>query len=389
MTPYAQGFMEKCAARGVDAEWLVKSSATLEEIQRAAQPMFRSGRVLRRTHEVLPAGYGPHAVPKEILNPEINPIASKYYGDKIIWNRGLDNPGMVHADLGLKGLSPHDKQYANYATALHERNELAAPRSLIPKYREGQSLFGAPKGITGMGHMAPSVILKEHNLMRTAPDGVRNMFSTARNAGLENYQAGQLVPGFDYAKSPRLSRHAIKNIDKIYAQRLANPKPAQPRAASRLVSESTLSPEEARSMGFNLLNPPAVSAAKSAPGMFGKAVSSTGKFLEGVGTMGMKSKAIGGPAMLAATEAAGPVGATLGAMSAAPKGKVLETGKNQWTESAGQTLPGGAARVAGAGVGAPYGQKIKAMDAELPKPGPVTETTPNNASNRASSGMLH
>jgi len=122
-------------------------------------------------------------------------------GDQL--NDMIDNAG-----LKIKNKPHHEaRKSVNYINALHEGDErklLDMPWDKRPR----TSGKGAHAGI--------EVLLREHNRVATlqAPeaDKVRKLFGRVTDRD----DMKSIMPGFRHGSSPRLSRHAIKNIIKSF-----------------------------------------------------------------------------------------------------------------------------------------------------------------------------
>jgi hypothetical protein len=72
------------------------------------------------------------------------------------------------------------------------------------------------------GHLSPAVILKEHNLIKTLDkegipkkEKIIRIFKKMRELDTTEKRLQELTGGkFIYGKSPRLSRHAIKKLER-------------------------------------------------------------------------------------------------------------------------------------------------------------------------------
>ena len=163
-------------------------------------------------------------------------------------------------------------------------------------------------------------------------------------------------------------------LDRLKTYRESQP---VPKSAPDVVSQVTPRPDMTQFPNYRPSTPPAAPTGMLERGVqtAGKVVKPVMNFANRVGTMGMKNTAIGGPAMMAATEGAGPASAALGAASGAPKGQKMQAAGQAWNDASSDTMVG---QVAGA----------VADKSRLQSAAPVP-TQPNIASNRASSGMLH
>jgi len=152
---------------------------------------------------------------------------------KTLTPRGV-NPGEVVAEAmgrDFSKLKPNQKRLMNALTLRHEAAESAV--------KDTNFAFNA-----AAQHRGPEVILKEHNQVRNlsgkGSKKVKKIFRQARTSGPEERTIQQNIPalGFEYGKSERLSRHAIKRISEslnkkmnpTYTKKKALPpsKPAKP-----------------------------------------------------------------------------------------------------------------------------------------------------------------
>lgn len=72
------------------------------------------------------------------------------------------------------------------------------------------------------GHASPSVLHKEHNIITTLPEELTpagDAFRMLRNVTGESKQLRKMNKGFEYGKSPRVSRHLIKKMEKENIQK--------------------------------------------------------------------------------------------------------------------------------------------------------------------------
>ena len=72
------------------------------------------------------------------------------------------------------------------------------------------------------GHASPSVLHKEHNIITTLPEEFKpagDAFRKLRSLTGESKQLQKMNKGFEYGKSPRVSRHLIKRMEKENIQK--------------------------------------------------------------------------------------------------------------------------------------------------------------------------
>ena len=111
---------------------------------------------------------------------------------------------------GMKKLKkkPEAQRAFNYVAGMHEQAERAAviKKDINPFFN----------------HYSPSVILKEHNILRglktkntQSAKLVQNAFGKAREMG-EEPVLQDFIKGYKHGRSPRLSRHAIKRVGEAY-----------------------------------------------------------------------------------------------------------------------------------------------------------------------------
>lgn len=102
--------------------------------------------------------------------------------------------------------TPEQRMMSEALMKGHEMAEVAASKA--PK-----------KAFSGVGHLSPEVIMKEHNMLRTMPEDVRKgldpVMQTIRGVDGQGEAVALKQYGIDYGKSPRLSRHARKRITEM------------------------------------------------------------------------------------------------------------------------------------------------------------------------------
>lgn len=126
---------------------------------------------------------------------------------KTLVPRGV-NPGEIVGDVlgeDFKRFKPRQKRLINAITLRHEGAE-SAIKNVNDKFFQ-QAM-----------HRGPEVILKEHNQVRSltgkGSKKVKELFTRGRTLGPEQSIISKGIPelGFEYGKSERLSRHAIRRI---------------------------------------------------------------------------------------------------------------------------------------------------------------------------------
>lgn len=139
----------------------------------------------------------------------------------------------------------------------HELDELRTrpwAQGLSVRGAKRRRLFGAYQG-----HVSPEVILKEHNKLVTLPHGVRREVTEVmqRLRAGPNKEADNLATlGLTYGEGSRLSRHARKNIVKLFDARLASKRQTQRRARRQIHVDLPVLGEWSRKVRANIQKQP-------------------------------------------------------------------------------------------------------------------------------------
>jgi hypothetical protein len=151
----------------------------------------------------------PSGINKKIAPTLPNPGFVKPSLGKIVTEKGQNPSQILLEAIGQKTAPGYGKKMLNATVLRHEADEVASKvvdHSFVKAY----------------GHINAGVILKEHNIIK-ALEGkgakqVKQIFTHLRTRpGAENSTIQKSLKdlNFDYGKSPRLSRHAIKRITNI------------------------------------------------------------------------------------------------------------------------------------------------------------------------------
>jgi hypothetical protein len=177
----------------------------------------RPGRKARYRHEVKSRPFmnrSPSAVATKGLMP-----GSK--GEMLVAGpstRLLEGGVLPHLRQEIRSLQPKAKEIANRVVRLHEKFELQAAKELR-KRKMG------PASASVASHISPSVLLREHNLMRSLKgedaDRVRQVLKKVRQGEGSSRRIRKAVPGVRIhgKNQPRYSRHAIKRMEQIFASK--------------------------------------------------------------------------------------------------------------------------------------------------------------------------
>jgi len=170
--------------------------------------------------------------PKGMANPTGIPSGS------IFMKNDLGN-FLRSAGLKPRGrINPQNREMMNRLTGLHEKFEQQAMLSKKNPFMQHGGFSGSMMpGVGGAGHMTPGVILRESNALATMPKGfgpTQGVFHKMRKTDTTKQYLQEMFPGFQYGRT-RLSRHAIKNMEKSIAARMEKdrlaalaPKPTAP-----------------------------------------------------------------------------------------------------------------------------------------------------------------
>jgi hypothetical protein len=137
-------------------------------------------------------------------------------GDIVISGDILKSKALAQMIGEVPKLNPSQREIANRVVRLHEKFERQALKEL-----SGKGLLNAEMM---SGHLSPSVLLREHNLIQTLPTGqreaVRKLFETIRTVEGSKPALKIVLPGFDLLGKgqKRLSRHAVKRMNESIAK---------------------------------------------------------------------------------------------------------------------------------------------------------------------------
>ncbi len=207
-----------------------KLGMDLSAIRRAFSSLKNSGKLIRRnltkgTHIGNKRLGMPSALDPKVLSDKGRHVVEKAYGKKPhIFMRGntikglresMSTPSMgLYKVLNPKKLDGKNKEMFSRILGMHEAHELRATKEIVSgKYR---------KSSLGSSHISPSVMLREHNMTKTLPSDfveTKKMLQGLRaDDGSVNAIKEKVLKKFKYGESPRLSRHAIKNISKTLGE---------------------------------------------------------------------------------------------------------------------------------------------------------------------------
>jgi uncharacterized membrane protein (UPF0127 family) len=211
---------------------LLKRAVSLDALQGVVRRLRKSGRLLNGITALGPGVKlvngkpGPIMMGKGIINFLRTP--HKYlhvYRSMPPEIRRTIVPG-VRQEMRqmVPAITQLDGQTARAVDVVGVHHELAEATTnrLLQKFRIAHP---DRMGFAGAGHFAPSVLLREHNILRTLTGlkptqkkTVIDLYRQVRAPMDEMAYFRQHIPGYVHGESPRLSRHALKRIDRNWLQ---------------------------------------------------------------------------------------------------------------------------------------------------------------------------
>jgi|GEM_PF-3638857 len=192
-------------------------------LKQQAAVLEAAKKIIIKTPKRMNSGYWGSAklkAAKKVLNTAPGGISSiqkkeilTKFTNKVVSPKGGTNKYFKKDELAEKLIkTPKDKKGMEAIVKGHELAETNVKR-VQPEFK---NFFG---------HNAASVMLKEHNMLTTLPREQKNLkkykILNRKYSGEADFLE-ESMKNFKYGKSPRFSRHAIKNLENILKQKLVN-----------------------------------------------------------------------------------------------------------------------------------------------------------------------
>lgn len=221
---------------------MVKRAATFRELARAMKHSWKrnttNNKRLALATRVL--------LPRDASNHNIGGVTDGLGRAWIRKDRGWD-PAIKRVTSVNRG-----KIYrlSNYLTWAHEAVER---KHAVKPWDKADKLFSGD----GWAHHGIAPLLAEHNIIRSMKPALNPRGSFIRRARDRdgNWLLGDMIPGFDYGKSPRLSRHAIKRLREAYNAGGLEPKRHGSRQSTFLESLGTKKASDSNSAYVMIQHP--------------------------------------------------------------------------------------------------------------------------------------